>query len=200
MLQANQARAHWPARIERDQGTRGGGGQGTRKRKVARVSDFFVSSLGPQPDPSRKNPLSWSRLVKEAPADEAWSAPEAFVTVLLAAVTCDGGVAAPEHEELLALVHRSRALKSLTTAQLSELNIKAIARLRDQPDALAEACAALPEDMRLTVFAHALDLVLADGELSIDEADFLNALLLALKLNREDVAKIADVIVLKNKY
>jgi hypothetical protein len=164
------------------------------------MSEFFVSTLGPQPEPSRRNPLSWSSLVDEKPAAQGWSVPEAFVTVLLAAVTCDGELAALEHEELLALVHRSRALKSITPAQLSELNVKAIARLRDEPDALAEACAALPEAMRLAVFAHALDLVLADGELSIDEADFLNALILDLKLDREGVAKVSDVIVLKNQY
>jgi len=127
-------------------------------------------------------------------------APEAFLTILFAAVTCDDQLASTEHEELLALVHRSRALKTLTTNQLAELNIRINARLRDDTTALRTACAALPADMRPTAFAHALDLVLADGELTADEADFLNTLILALELEREDVARIADVIVLKNKY
>lgn len=164
------------------------------------MSDFFVSTLGPRPATDVKNPFAWSSLLPEASAPQAWSVPEAFVTVLLAAVTCDGEMAAVEHEELLALVHRSRALKSLPIDQLSALNVKAVERLRDQPDALAGACAALPPDARPSVFAHALDLVLADGELTIDEADFLNSLILNLKLDREDVAKIADVIVLKNQF
>jgi hypothetical protein len=73
-------------------------------------------------------------------------------------------------------------------------------RLRDEPDALKEACVAAPEEMRLSLFAHALDLALADGELTIDEADFLNALILDLKLDRDGVAQVADVIVLKNAY
>lgn len=164
------------------------------------MSDFFVSTLGPRPAAEAKNPFSWSSLLPETTAPEAWSVPEAFITVLLAAVSCDGEMAAVEHEELLALVHRSRALKSLSINQLADLNIKAVGRLRDQPGALAEACAALPPDARPSVFAHALDLVLADGELTIDEADFLNALILNLKLDRQDVAKIADVIVLKNRF
>lgn len=164
------------------------------------MSDFFVSKLGPSPSAEAKNPLSWSSLISAAPEPEGWSVPEAFVAVLLAAVTCDGDLASVEHEEILALAHRSRALKTLTVAQLSELNVKALARLRDESGALADACAALPAEMRASVFAHALDLVLADGELTIDEADFLNTLILGLKLDREIVAKISDVIVLKNQY
>jgi hypothetical protein len=163
------------------------------------MSDFFVSKLGPRPRGETTNPLSWAELVKQAPP-VGWSVPEAFLAVLLAAVTCDGELATVEHEALLALAHRSRALKSLSVAQLSELNVKALTRLRDDPDALPGACAALPAEMRLSVFAHALDLVLADGELTIDEADFLNSLILNLKLDHEGVAKVADVIVLKNEY
>jgi len=59
---------------------------------------------------------------------------------------------------------------------------------------------ALPEEMRLTAFANALDLVLADGQLSEDEADFLNTLILHLQLNGADVERIADIILLKNRY
>jgi hypothetical protein len=45
-----------------------------------------------------------------------------------------------------------------------------------------------------------MDLVLADGDLNQDEADFLNALILHLKLDREGVERVADVIMLKNRY
>lgn len=165
------------------------------------MSDFFVSKLGPSG--ASRNNLSWSALVDEPPAaakPQTWSVPAAFVTVLLAAVTCDGEMAEVEHEEILALTHRSRALQSLSPAQIASLNIQAVSRMRDEPTALADACAALPADMRPAVFAHALDLVLADGELTIEEADFLNALIRNLKLDREIVAKIADVMVLKNQY
>lgn len=165
------------------------------------MSDFFVSKLGPGETP--RNALSWSTLVQEpdtVPKPAAWTVPAAFVTVLLAAVTCDGEMAEVEHEEILALTHRSRALQSLSAAQIAALNVQAVSRMRDEPTALADACAALPDDMRPAVFAHALDLVLADGELTIQEAGFLNALIRNLKLDREMVSKIADVIVLKNRY
>jgi uncharacterized tellurite resistance protein B-like protein len=162
------------------------------------MADFFAASLGPR---QPANVLDWSQLTaQEAPQAADWTVPEAFLAVLFAAATCDGALASVEHEELLALVHRSRALKTLTPGQLAELNIRIAARLRQDDAALPGACAALPEDMRLSVFAHALDLVMADGELTVDEADFLNALILNLKLDREGVARVADVITLKNRY
>lgn len=167
------------------------------------MSEFFAASLGP--DRAAADVLNWSRLLQQPSAGAkekptTWSAPEAFVAILFSAVTCDGELTAIEHEELLALAHRSRALKTLSRQELAVLNTTVLDRLRAEETALADACGALPEEMRLAAFAHALDLVLADGELNIEEADFLNALILNLKLDREDVQKVADVIVLKNQY
>lgn len=160
------------------------------------MSNHFDASPGRE-----KSAPDWSRLVgPEAPRTQGWTVPEAFVTVLLSAVTCDGDLAAIEHEELLALAHRSRALMSLTTKQLADINEKVLARLRDEEGAFEQACAAIPEEMRLSLFAHALDLVLADGDLNQDEADFLNGLILRFNLMADDVRRITDVLVLKNKY
>lgn len=168
------------------------------------MRDFFAASLGPRQSAqsSEGAMLDWSSLLApEAPRTaEGWTIPEAFVAVLFAAVTCDGELAAVEHEELMALVHRSRALKSLTSQQLVDINVKVAARLRDSDTALREACEALPEDMRLPLFAHALDLILADGELMVDEADFLNSLIQYLELGRDGVARVANVISLKNRF
>ena len=168
------------------------------------MSDFFAARLGEGRTP--QNALNWSSLFEQPQPPRTkesapgWSTPEAFVAILFSAVTCDGELAPVEHEELLALAHRSRALKSLSTAQLAALNAQVLERLRQSDSALEEACKALPQDARLSAFAHALDLVLADGELNQDEADFLNAIILYLRLDRADVERIADVMVLKNQY
>ena len=161
------------------------------------MADFFVASLGRD-----ENALDWSQLVAFSASQprSAWTVPEAFVAILFAAATCDGELAGEEHDALLALVHRSRALKTLNKTQLADVNATVVARLRDNPKALKQACAALPQDMRLPVFAHALDLALADGELREEEADFMNTLILELGVDGRDVERIADVIVLKNRY
>jgi uncharacterized tellurite resistance protein B-like protein len=165
------------------------------------MADFFVSTLGARRE-RPENPLDWSRLLasREAGPQEGWAIPEAFVAVLFAATTCDGQLSAVEHEELLALVHRSRALKSLSTSELAEINTKIVARLRDAETALQEACQALPEEMRLPLFAHALDLVLADGELKQQEAEFLDSIVLYLGIDRESVERVSSVIALKNRF
>lgn len=160
------------------------------------MSELFAAAL----ERERTSP-DWSPLLEErAGTAEGWAVPEAFVAVLLTAVTCDGDLAAIEHEELLALAHRSRALMSLTARQLAEINVKVAQRLRDSDDALAQACAAVPQEMRLSLFAHALDLALADGDLSQEEADLLNALVVNFELDGGAVRRITDVIVLKNRY
>ena len=165
------------------------------------MSEFFAANLGAPP----KNALDWSsldgvsRLTRgiEAPA---WSMEQAYVAILFAAATCDGRLSSEEHEELLALVHRSRVLKILSRDQLAAINVTIASRLRDTDTALRDACLALPEEMRLTAFANALDLVLADGQLSEDEADFLNTLILHMRLSGADVERIAEIILLKNRY
>ncbi len=163
------------------------------------MSDFFVAGRKPSHDEAA-HALNWTDMLVSQGSQEAWSIPEAFLAILFAAVTCDGSLAAVEHEELLALAHRSRALKTLTVAQLAALNVRILERTRSGEAVLSNACATLPVDMRLPAFAHAFDLVLADGELNEDEADFLNGLILGLDLHREDVGRIVTVIELKNRF
>ena len=133
-------------------------------------------------------------------APSVWSMPEAFFCVLFCAAVCDGQMAREEQEELLTLVHRSRALKTLSEEALSQVNASVVERLRGSDLALAEACTALPPDVRASAFAHALDIVLSDGDLSEDKSKFLNALVSHFNMDERTVRSIADVIILKNKY
>ncbi len=167
------------------------------------MSDFFAANLSPRKvvSTSGANVLSWGALLEAAPRSGIdWTAPEAFLAILFAAVTSDGDLAAVEHEALMALAHRSRALKTVSAKQLVDLNSKIVERMRRSDTVLRDACAALPPEMRLSAFIHALDLVLADGELNQDEAVFLDELSRNLDLDRDDVERVADVIVEKNRY
>jgi uncharacterized tellurite resistance protein B-like protein len=167
------------------------------------MSDFFAANLRPREGASTapQNVLSWSVLLEAAPDSKTeWTIPEAFLAILFAAVTCDGELAAVEHEELMALAHRSRALKTVSAKQLAELNIRVVERMRRTDTMVSDACAALPAEMRLSAFSHALDLVLADGEINRDEAAFLDQLSRNLELSLGDIERIADVLVEKNRY
>ncbi|HBB54881.1 MAG TPA: hypothetical protein DCZ49_01690 [Hyphomonadaceae bacterium] len=129
-----------------------------------------------------------------------WSLPEAFMCVILAAATADGVVTLEENYEIQALARRSRTLKMLNPNQLAQTNNVVNERLRTRPSALQEACAALPNETRLPIFAHCVDIVLADGELLDVEARFLDRVRELLQINEGDAIAIREVMMMKNQY
>lgn len=129
-----------------------------------------------------------------------WTIGEAFMALHLSAVSADGRLSEEEHAELFALAKRSRVLKSMTQDQLAQTNNVVNQRLTERPDGLQEACESLPHDMRLTVFAHCVDLVLSDGELHSAEADYLNKITAFLGLERSEAERIQQVLLIKNRF
>ena len=161
------------------------------------MADYFVSTLAGPKD--AKVAFDWSRFAAVEAAKPAWTPAQALFAVLFAAATCDGDVSVEEQETLIALVHRSRALKALDEEALGTLNIEVVRRLAaGRDEAVKAACAAMPKEMRLAAFAHALDIAIADGDVSAAEAGFLNGLILSLELAMPDVERVADVLLLKN--
>lgn len=166
------------------------------------MNQFFAASLGA---PSRRIDnifLDWGHLVDRGAMkpEPAWSAPEAYLCILMAAAACDNEVSFSEQDLIKLLAHRSRGLKSLADAQLAKLQAVIAERLTAGSDlALQAACSALPAELRLPTFAQALDIVLANADLSEVEARFLDALAQRLDLDPDDVRRIAEVILLKNR-
>ncbi len=166
------------------------------------MSDFFVSNIAPDATGSPFG-FDWTGIGQPKPHPDrtTWSVPEAFLAILFSAAASDGDLAQVESEELMALTHRLRALKGLAPEAVNSIGTAVLARLAAGGEtALAQACAALPRDMRPSAFAHALDLVSCDGDLVRDEADFLDALVAALGLDQSLVERIAKIILLKNRY
>ncbi|HPE48203.1 MAG TPA: tellurite resistance TerB family protein [Hyphomonas sp.] len=150
-----------------------------------------------------EKPASFSlkELVTQFPDHKSdWTIPEAFLCLILSAAFADGRVAQQELEEIRALAHRSRTLKNLDENELAHANNVVLKRRADRPEWLSEACETLPTDMRLSVFAHCLDISLADGVIVQAEADFLEQLIKELRINREDARLITKVISLKHRY
>lgn len=149
----------------------------------------------------KKPGFSLQSLVSEFPDHPSdWSIPEAFLCLILSAAFADGRLVEQEQEEIRALARRSRTLKNLDQNELAQANRIVLKRREDRPDWLAEACEALPRDMHLAVFAHCLDIALADGVLVSAEAEFLEKLIGLLNINPEEAKLITKVISLKNRY
>lgn len=129
-----------------------------------------------------------------------WSVPEAFLCLLLAAAMADGSMSVEEQTEIEALSRRSRALKSLGAVQLSAANAVVRQRLDSRPEGLREACEILPEDMRLPIFAHCVDIVLADGRLLPVEVQFLDHIMGLLNIDPADGQRMMEALLVKNRF
>ncbi|MEL6754189.1 MAG: tellurite resistance TerB family protein [Pseudomonadota bacterium] len=149
----------------------------------------------------QKPAFSLKTLVSEFPDHQSdWTIPEAFLCLILSAAFADGEVSAEEQEEIRAIAHRSRTLKSMDANELAEANRIVLQRRKDRPDWLGEACEALPREMHLSVFAHCLDITLADGALVPAEAAFLEQLVAVLGILPGDAELITKVLTMKNRY
>jgi uncharacterized tellurite resistance protein B-like protein len=129
-----------------------------------------------------------------------WSVPEAFVCLLLSAAVADGNCSPEERVEIESLSRRSRALKSVSPAQLAKANAVVRQRLDGHPDGLREACESLPEDMRLSLFAHCVDIVLSDGLLVPSEIDFLSRIMNFMGINPSEGRRVMEVLLIKNRF
>ena len=129
-----------------------------------------------------------------------WTIPEAYMCILLSAVYADGVETREELEYVRALVRRCQTFKGRDVNELSRINVSVSERMNSRPNALDEACRTLPHDMHMTLLAHCIDIVLADGELAALEKDFLQDLIERLRIGEVDVQRVMQVIFQKNRY
>lgn len=129
-----------------------------------------------------------------------WTIPEAFMGILVAAAFADGEMQAEERAEIMHLASRSRALQALPPAELSRINDVVNERLATRQMALQEACDTLPLDMGPAVFAHCVDIFLADGQLLPAEAAFLEELVTQLSIDATQAGQILEALIIKSQY
>jgi len=153
-------------------------------------------------EPASAAPNDFEKLVEQFKRQRNidWSVPEAFLCLLLSAAISDGHFSAEEQLEIEALSRRSRALKSISAAQLASANATINLRLKTRPEGLREACESLPADMRLPLFAHCVDIVLADGQLLPTEMDFLNRIMAMMEINPVEGKRVMEVLLIKNRF
>jgi len=129
-----------------------------------------------------------------------WTIPEAFLGILISAAMADGGMGVAEQETILHLASRSRALNAVGPSDLARINETVNERFVSRPDALQEACDTLPVDMGMSVFAHCVDILLADGQLVPSEAAFLEELVQRLSLDAAKANQITEALFIKAQY
>ncbi len=145
-----------------------------------------------------KSPFDLERLSdKFRHRNTGWTIPEAILAVMVASAMSDGSFTQEEGDLIQKLALRSRALRSLSPADLAKANDVVNQRLAQNPNALKEACETLPSDMCLPFFAHCVDIMLADGELVKSEGEFLDRLATMLDLDQDHSRRVMEVLLLK---
>jgi uncharacterized tellurite resistance protein B-like protein len=131
----------------------------------------------------------------------ALSPQDAVLAVLVAAIAADGELAPAEGARLNALVSSMRLCRGVGPDQLPHMINHALQLVTGTtPDALLPACAAaIPEELRASVFALAVELVFADGTIAEREKGFIDALQAALAVDEATAMKIVEVLLIRNR-
>jgi len=134
-------------------------------------------------------------------SDIKLDAAEAFAAIALIAVAADDIITTSESQALTTLFTRMELFSKYSEDGLREMTDKllGIIKNKDIKPLFDAAVAAVPKDLKETLFAVTTDLVLSDGDLAEEEEQLLNELYSALKISSEMAEKIIDVISIKNK-
>jgi len=125
---------------------------------------------------------------------------EGFAGVLLCASACDGHVGDEEGQNIYMILNQRKLYERLTEQQFNSMMDRLIGELkRGGPERLLEkSYPAVPPELRETVFANAVDIVLTDGTVEQDERDFIDDLQVKLEIPAKRAKVIVQVMVYKN--
>lgn len=126
---------------------------------------------------------------------------EAFAGIMLIVVAADGYLADDEIILLNTVLSRMRMYRGYSTDVMRRMfdNLCGILRRQGSSALMEAALATLPHDLYETTFAVATDLVLADGTVAPEEEELLGSLCRALQLPPNQVNKIIEVMLIKNR-
>jgi tellurite resistance protein len=129
------------------------------------------------------------------------SSGEAFIAIIMSAVSADDDVTKDEIILLLQLLTRFKGLHQMTQNQFDHMfnRFQKIIK-RDGVGTLVDSAKNfLNDDLRETAFANAVEIVLVDGVVDIREKEFLEHLQKAVNISDERAQMIVDVIMVKNR-
>lgn len=171
------------------------GGSSRKEEKAAPASIFSTAAAY---DPFNIDKLKDTHRYR----DLGWTIPEAYLALLFLAADADGQFNPEERTEIQTTARRAPALRALMQRnELASHEQSALAKIaQNKQAALDEACTTLPSDMCLSVFAHCVDLMLADGDFSKPEQDWVEALYPKLDIPESHARRIVEVLLLKGRY
>jgi uncharacterized membrane protein YebE (DUF533 family) len=137
------------------------------------------------------------------PPDQAGTGPstrEAFVCLLVASARADGTVSPHEANQIEQAIAPMRLFHEVGYQARLEIFANAAERVRNEgvTDAARAAAQAIPNELRCTAFAVAVDLMLSDRWLTAGERRFVDQLRDSLEIDREMAVRVVEVLAIKN--
>lgn len=143
----------------------------------------------------------FDKIFQAAPEDTKLTQQEAFAGIAVAMAGADGSIADAEWDEIVNYIRRLRIYDNFSGPAFDKLFDKLFRILKKSgASALVKVSAeGLSEDLRLTAFACAVDIALADGVLEDEEKDVINQLAEVLEIPEKTAVSIIEVMMIKNK-
>lgn len=143
----------------------------------------------------------FDKLFQAAPEQTKLTQQEGFAGIAVAIAGADGSIASSEWDGIVNYIQRLRIYDNFSDQAFNKLFDKLFRILKSQgAGALVKASAEeLSEELRLTAFACAVDIALADGVLEDSEKDIINQLASALAIPENTAVSIIEVMLIKNK-
>jgi uncharacterized tellurite resistance protein B-like protein len=123
---------------------------------------------------------------------------EAWVGILYSCISADNQITDSEKASLSRLLHSKQKFIGIDIAPLYAKSFNLRTEL-GQLKYISACCELIKEEDKETVFALALEVLLADGTLEKEEKNLIEVLSNRLKIDAEMTSKIIEVIFLKNK-
>ena len=125
---------------------------------------------------------------------------EALVVLLIASARADGSVSLHEANQIEHMVAGMKSFRGVNYETRQRVFTGASERVAEHGAAtvVPAAAAMVPQELAATVLAVAVDLMLSDGHISASEQEFINNMRVLLNVDSETVARIVDVLTIKN--
>lgn len=143
----------------------------------------------------------FDKIFQAAPEESKLTQQEAFAGIAVAMAGADGSIAESEWAGIVNYIRRLRLYDNFSGPAFDKLFDKLFKILKKNgAGALVKASAdALSDDLKLTAFACAVDIALADGVLEEEEKTVINQLAESLSIPEKTAISIIEVMIIKNK-
>ncbi|HIE01455.1 MAG TPA: Tellurite resistance protein TerB [Thiotrichaceae bacterium] len=145
--------------------------------------------------------MGWFSSNKTPDSSDTFSKQEAFLGIALATSAADGNIDESEAKGMFAYLLQMKMFDGYTEKQMSDIFEKLVTVLQNEGigGLVAIAKSSLPEELRETAFACAVDIAMADGVITDEEKALLEELQQVLEVSDEIGGKIVEVMEIKNR-